>query len=38
VRQVCLESDLLSTMGAEASLVIHTTGSPRTAETIAAEA
>ena len=38
VRQVCLESDLLSTMGAGASLVIHTTGSPRTAEAIAAEA
>ena len=38
VRQICLESDLLSTMGAEASLVIHTTGSPRTAETISAEA
>jgi 3-hydroxyisobutyrate dehydrogenase-like beta-hydroxyacid dehydrogenase len=37
-RQVCLESDLLSTMGAGASLVIHTTGSPRTAEAIAAEA
>ena len=37
VRQVCLESDLLSTMEPEASLVIHTTGSPRTAETIAAE-
>jgi 3-hydroxyisobutyrate dehydrogenase-like beta-hydroxyacid dehydrogenase len=38
VQQVCLESGLLPTMGAAASLVIHTTGSPRTAETIAAEA
>jgi 3-hydroxyisobutyrate dehydrogenase-like beta-hydroxyacid dehydrogenase len=38
VRQVCLESGLLSTMRAGASLVIHTTGSPRTAEAIAAEA
>jgi 3-hydroxyisobutyrate dehydrogenase-like beta-hydroxyacid dehydrogenase len=38
VRQVCLESVLLSTMAAGTSLVIHTTGSPRTAEMIAAEA
>jgi 3-hydroxyisobutyrate dehydrogenase-like beta-hydroxyacid dehydrogenase len=38
VQQVCLESVLLSTMRPGASLVIHTTGSPRTAETIAAEA
>jgi 3-hydroxyisobutyrate dehydrogenase-like beta-hydroxyacid dehydrogenase len=38
VRQVCLESVLLSTMQPGASLVIHTTGSPRTAEKIAAEA
>jgi 3-hydroxyisobutyrate dehydrogenase-like beta-hydroxyacid dehydrogenase len=38
VRQVCSESALLSTMQAGASLVIHTTGSPRTAETIAADA
>jgi|SoiMethySBSTD1v2_1073268.scaffolds.fasta_scaffold267207_2 3-hydroxyisobutyrate dehydrogenase-like beta-hydroxyacid dehydrogenase len=38
VRQVCLESVLLSTMRSGSSLVIHTTGSPRTAETIAAEA
>jgi 3-hydroxyisobutyrate dehydrogenase-like beta-hydroxyacid dehydrogenase len=38
VRQVCLESVLLSTMRTGTSLVIHTTGSPRTAETIAAEA
>jgi 3-hydroxyisobutyrate dehydrogenase-like beta-hydroxyacid dehydrogenase len=38
VRQVCLERVLLSTMRPGASLVIHTTGSPRTAETILAEA
>jgi 3-hydroxyisobutyrate dehydrogenase-like beta-hydroxyacid dehydrogenase len=38
VAQVCLESVLLSTMRAGAVLVIHTTGSPRTAESIAAEA
>ena len=38
LQQVCLESVLLSTMQAGAALVIHTTGSPRTAETIAAEA
>ena len=38
VQQVCLESVLLPTMRQGASLVIHTTGSPRTAETIAAEA
>jgi 3-hydroxyisobutyrate dehydrogenase-like beta-hydroxyacid dehydrogenase len=38
VRQVCLESVLLPTMRPGTSLVIHTTGSPRTAETIAAEA
>ena len=38
VQQVCLESVLLSTMRPGASLVIHTTGSPRTAEAIAAEA
>jgi 3-hydroxyisobutyrate dehydrogenase-like beta-hydroxyacid dehydrogenase len=35
VREVCLESDLLATMPAKSVLVIHTTGSPRTAETIA---
>jgi 3-hydroxyisobutyrate dehydrogenase len=35
VQQVCLQSDLLSTMPPGAVLVIHTTGSPRTAETIA---
>jgi 3-hydroxyisobutyrate dehydrogenase-like beta-hydroxyacid dehydrogenase len=38
VQQVCLDSVLLSTMQSGASLVIHTTGSPRTAETVAAEA
>jgi 3-hydroxyisobutyrate dehydrogenase len=38
VQEVCLASDLLSTMRPGAVLVIHTTGSPRTAETIAAEA
>ena len=38
VRQVCVESLLLSTMRPGSSLVIHTTGSPRTAETVAAEA
>lgn len=38
VQQVCLESVLLPTMRPGASLVIHTTGSPRTAETIAAQA
>jgi 3-hydroxyisobutyrate dehydrogenase-like beta-hydroxyacid dehydrogenase len=38
VQQTCLESVLLSTMRAGSVLVIHTTGSPRTAEVIAAEA
>jgi 3-hydroxyisobutyrate dehydrogenase-like beta-hydroxyacid dehydrogenase len=38
VAQVCLESGLLSTMRAGALLVIHTTGSPRTAQRVAAEA
>jgi 3-hydroxyisobutyrate dehydrogenase-like beta-hydroxyacid dehydrogenase len=38
VAQVCLESVLLSTMPTGAVLVIHTTGSPRTASSIAAEA
>ena len=36
VRQVCLESDLVAAMPPGAVLVIHTTGSPRTAEAIAA--
>jgi 3-hydroxyisobutyrate dehydrogenase-like beta-hydroxyacid dehydrogenase len=38
VQQVCLESVLLSTMRPGAALVIHTTGSPRTAEAVATEA
>ena len=38
VQQVCLESVLLSTMRPGAVLVVHTTGSPRTAEGVAAEA
>jgi 3-hydroxyisobutyrate dehydrogenase-like beta-hydroxyacid dehydrogenase len=38
VARVCLESVLLSAMRAGAVLVIHTTGSPRTASSIAAEA
>lgn len=37
VAQVCLESVLLSTMSAGALLVIHTTGSPRTAQSVAAQ-
>ena len=36
VQQVCLDGDLLAAMPPGAVLVIHTTGSPRTAETIAA--
>ncbi|HET9564930.1 MAG TPA: NAD(P)-dependent oxidoreductase [Mycobacterium sp.] len=36
VRQVCLEGDLGAAMAPGAVLVIHTTGSPRTAEAIAA--
>jgi 3-hydroxyisobutyrate dehydrogenase-like beta-hydroxyacid dehydrogenase len=38
VQQVCVEGVLLSTMKPGASLVIHTTGSPRTAQAIAAQA
>jgi 2-hydroxy-3-oxopropionate reductase len=38
VREVCLASGLLDAMQAGAVLVIHTTGSPRTAEEIAARA
>lgn len=38
VQQVCLDGDLLATMPAGSVLVVHTTGSPRTAETIAARA
>lgn len=37
VQQVCVHSVLLSTMQRGATLVIHTTGSPRTAETVAAQ-
>ncbi len=36
VQQVCLHSELLSAMAPGAVLVVHTTGSPRTAEMIAA--
>ncbi len=38
VQEVCLAGDLLSSMRPGAVLVIHTTGSPRTAETIATRA
>ncbi len=38
VRQVCLESVLLSAMRRGSSLVIHTTGSPDTARAVAVEA
>lgn len=38
VHEVCAERMLLSTMKPGASLVIHTTGSPRTAQAITAEA
>jgi 3-hydroxyisobutyrate dehydrogenase-like beta-hydroxyacid dehydrogenase len=36
VRQVCLDSALLSTMGSGSALVVHTTASPKTIEAIAA--
>jgi 3-hydroxyisobutyrate dehydrogenase-like beta-hydroxyacid dehydrogenase len=36
VRQLCLDGDLVAAMSPGAVLVIHTTGSPRTAEAIAA--
>ena len=36
VPQVCLDSDLLSAMSPGAAVVIHTTGSPLTAQAIAA--
>jgi 3-hydroxyisobutyrate dehydrogenase-like beta-hydroxyacid dehydrogenase len=36
VRQVCLDSALLSTMGSGSTLVVHTTASPKTIEAIAA--
>jgi 3-hydroxyisobutyrate dehydrogenase-like beta-hydroxyacid dehydrogenase len=35
VRQVCLDSDLVATLPAGATVVIHTTGSPRTARAVA---
>jgi 3-hydroxyisobutyrate dehydrogenase-like beta-hydroxyacid dehydrogenase len=38
VRQVCLEGDLMPAMPPGSVLVVHTTGSPQTAETIAARA
>jgi 3-hydroxyisobutyrate dehydrogenase-like beta-hydroxyacid dehydrogenase len=38
VKQVCLESDLLEAMRPGSALILHTTGSPRTAEAIAAAA
>ncbi|CAN5528818.1 NAD(P)-dependent oxidoreductase [soil metagenome] len=38
VRQVCLDADLIAAMSPGATLVLHTTGSPRTAEAIAARA
>jgi 3-hydroxyisobutyrate dehydrogenase-like beta-hydroxyacid dehydrogenase len=37
VQQVCLDSDLIATMPAGAAVVIHTTGSPRTAQVVAAK-
>jgi 3-hydroxyisobutyrate dehydrogenase len=36
VRQVCLDTDLIAAMSPGATLVLHTTGSPRTAAAIAA--
>lgn len=38
VREVCLDGPLLTEMVPGSSLVIHTTGSPRTAESVAARA
>jgi 2-hydroxy-3-oxopropionate reductase len=38
LRQVCLDEGLLATMSPGSALVVHTTGSPRTVETIAARA
>lgn len=35
VQQICLDDDLLATMSPGSALVVHTTGSPRTVETIA---
>ena len=36
VRQICLDDSLLATMSPGSAVVVHTTGSPRTVETIAA--
>jgi 2-hydroxy-3-oxopropionate reductase len=38
VRRVCLDGDLLAGMAPGSALVVHTTGSPRTVETIAERA
>lgn len=38
VREICLDSGLLDGMAPGSVLILHTTGSPRTAETIAARA
>jgi len=38
LRQVCLDSALLSTMPSGSALLVHTTASPNTVETIAAQA
>jgi 2-hydroxy-3-oxopropionate reductase len=38
VHEVCLDGDLLTTMASGSALVVHTTGSPRTVEAIAARA
>jgi 3-hydroxyisobutyrate dehydrogenase len=35
VNQICLEGDLVASMRAGAALILHTTGSPRTAQAIA---
>lgn len=37
VQQVCLHDGLVTAMRPDAALVIHTTGSPRTAQTVAAQ-
>jgi 2-hydroxy-3-oxopropionate reductase len=38
VQQVCLDGNLLTTMASGSAVVVHTTGSPRTVEAIAAHA
>jgi 3-hydroxyisobutyrate dehydrogenase-like beta-hydroxyacid dehydrogenase len=38
VQQVCLDGSLLTTMASGSAVVVHTTGSPRTVEAIAAHA